>query len=246
MRSAKYIVHREHDFSSAVDKIASGFFRIISYIGDHEKNKPKWRLHRSVILALGINSDISKEYRHLVKSILTDQNSLTIDSWTNYRDTFMKIARALCVGDIDENKATEYLTWCEEENPSIGGLPIVGNAPSPNVYYFGEGERNLGIRLGTIHSVKGQTHLATLLLSTFMRKHHFSSLMPWLLGNKSHLSEAGKEDRRRLLQTYVAMTRPSHMVCLAIPKSSFSQDGDLCEAVSVLENKGWTIRTLFS
>src|SRR5260370_27733493 len=41
------------------------------------------------------------------------------------------------------------------------------------------------IRVGSIHSVKGETHTATLVLDTFYYKHSYAALKPWLLGQKS-------------------------------------------------------------
>lgn len=100
------------------------------------------------------------------------------------------------------------------------------------------------IKLGSIHSVKGETHTATLVLDSFFHKHHLSELKPWLLGKKSGGSTIRKgktvwEGPRilgRLKLHYVAMTRPTHLLCLAMRWDAFDE-GEL----DILTERGWTI-----
>lgn len=91
------------------------------------------------------------------------------------------------------------------------------------------------MRVGSIHSVKGETHSATLVLDTFYRKHHLTMLKPWLLGKQSGGS-GSKTLLSRLRQHYVAMTRPSHLLCLAMREDCLSET-DLAE----LKNRGWRV-----
>lgn len=65
----------------------------------------------------------------------------------------------------------------------------------------------------------------------FFYQHHLSELKPWLLGDReggSHQSARGKtvpEGTRtlgRLKLHYVAMTRPTHLLCLAMHKNAFN------------------------
>jgi len=112
----------------------------------------------------------------------------------------------------------------------------------PNVYrVVHECGRRVDIRLGSIHSVKGQTHLATLLLNTFWNGHSSKKLLPWILGNKANGGKAKAQNRDRLLQTYVAMTRPSHLVCLAVPRSALGDDAALNGHVETLKARGWHV-----
>ena len=101
------------------------------------------------------------------------------------------------------------------------------------------------IRLGSIHSVKGETHTATLVLESFFHDHHLKELKPWLLGAKTGGSSRGPKGRLvregtrmigRLKLHYVAMTRPTHLLCLAMRADAF-EDGEL----GVIETRGWTV-----
>ena len=115
------------------------------------------------------------------------------------------------------------------------------NAPGPNVYRVTEGERSVDIRLGSIHSVKGQTHLATLLMNTFWHQHSARWMMPWLVGDKVNGQGAGVRDSQRLRHCYVAMTRPSHLLCLAVPCSALGRDTVACDNAEALMNRGWRV-----
>jgi hypothetical protein len=101
------------------------------------------------------------------------------------------------------------------------------------------------IRLGSIHSVKGETHTATLVLDTFFHAHHLNELKPWLLGARSgglkvKAKGAPQLESARLLGRlklhYVAMTRPSHLLCVAMRKDAFTDD-----ELGVLKGRGWSV-----
>ena len=162
--------------------------------------------------------------------------------WNRRKDGIMAIATALCVGDTDTARSARFLAW-PKDDPSLDGT----SAPPPadagaNVFRISDGNGNIDIRLGSIHSVKGQTHLATLLLSTNWYKQHSAvRLMPWLLGQRANGAKAGKQDLQRLLHTYVAMTRPSHLLCLAVPRSALGDGKIADQTVAVLTGKGWRL-----
>ena len=162
--------------------------------------------------------------------------------WNRRKDGIMAIATALCAGDTDTARAARFLAW-PKDDPSLDGT----SAPPPadagaNVFRVSDGNGNIDIRLGSIHSVKGQTHLATLLLSTNWYKQHSAiRLMPWLLGQRANGAKAGKQDLQRLLHTYVAMTRPSHLLCLAVPRSALGDGKIADQTVAMLTGKGWRL-----
>jgi DNA helicase II / ATP-dependent DNA helicase PcrA len=68
--------------------------------------------------------------------------------------------------------------------------------------------------------------------------------MPWLLGKKKNGAGAGKQDRQRLLHAYVAMTRPSHLLALAVPRSALGGEQDIDETAAELMGRGWRIAEL--
>ena len=86
------------------------------------------------------------------------------------------------------------------------------------------------------HSVKGETHTATLVLETFFYKHHLSELKPWLLGRKTGAVDGPAIVQGRLRLHYVAMTRPSTLLCLAMRDDSLSADEK-----EALSRRGWRL-----
>jgi DNA helicase-2/ATP-dependent DNA helicase PcrA len=58
-------------------------------------------------------------------------------------------------------------------------------------------------------------------LDTFFRAHNLAKLKPSLLGKKSGKGTEDSAIMRRLKQHYVAMTRPTHLLCLAMREDAF-------------------------
>jgi len=91
-----------------------------------------------------------------------------------------------------------------------------------NIYKHGKA--NIEIQISTIHKVKGETHTATLVLETFKKGYDISQLIK-LLQNKK---KSGLEAKKKLL--YVAMSRPTHLLCLAIHNNLTDTDIEILKA----------------
>ncbi len=50
-----------------------------------------------------------------------------------------------------------------------------------------------------------------------------------------------RRSTQRLLQTYVAMTRPSHLLCLAIPRFALGGGDAIDRNIQTLKCKGWRV-----
>jgi hypothetical protein len=105
-----------------------------------------------------------------------------------------------------------------------------------NVFRYPQHSPKVEVRVGSIHSVKGETHTATLILDTYYRKHHLETLKPWLVRKKSGGGSENNTLHLRLRQHYVAMTRPSHLVCLAMREDCLTNAD-----VAALQNCGWRV-----
>lgn len=84
------------------------------------------------------------------------------------------------------------------------------------------------IKIETIHSVKGETHDSTLVLETKYYKYDLSYFF----------TNPGKPSYSKLKKEldYVAVSRPRHLLCLAIQKSELGED-----IKSELQEIGWVI-----
>jgi len=77
----------------------------------------------------------------------------------------------------------------------------------------------LQIELNTIAGIKGETHTATLVLETFYRKHNIENAIQHKLGE----AKPDKNTQKRIKHLYVAMTRPTSFLCLALPKFKYEE-----------------------
>lgn len=124
------------------------------------------------------------------------------------------------------------------------------NNQKPNNYLEYEHDNiQFKIDIATIHSVKGETHTGTLYLETSYYGYETNKVSGrstdnaflQLLKNNSRSEPFKDKIKETLKMAYVGMSRPTHLLCVAIHKSSFSDfEGDK----QGLENAGWEVITL--
>lgn len=242
VRVAQAFVRDGRDLAPGVDKIASGLVRLARRVGGAELLGRRAPRHRVLVEALAMNAEATSAYRRLLRAFLIDWETLTVASWERHQSDILLVAAGLGESGTSPNPQDGFLRW-DQQDPSLA-VPAAASPedPGPNVYRFNDGAgRSVDIRLGSVHSMKGQTHLATLLLSTYWYDHSAKRMLPWLLGEKVNLNGAGARDCARLRQTYVAMTRPSHLVCLAVPRFVLGDDEELTKHVVTLKERGWHV-----
>jgi len=115
---------------------------------------------------------------------------------------------------------------------------------SNRFHYPNHENPDISIRLGSIHSVKGQNHTATLVLDTFLNgrngKTCLDYMKSWILGDSTGKGKEGPENTKRLKLHYVAMTRPTHLLCLAMKYDSFTGN----EIDNLKGRDRWNIKVL--
>ena len=103
-------------------------------------------------------------------------------------------------------------------------------------------DRLVEIEIGTVASMKGETHLATLVLESLghpSRRFDLAEALPVLAGLKVRdpkISEAVLSQFRSL---YVGMSRPTSFLCLAVNQARVSTD-----CIAALQRKGWKVEIL--
>ena len=104
------------------------------------------------------------------------------------------------------------------------------------------------VRIGTIHSVKGETHRSTLLVESFNRwgrdlpekDPQITPVVKSIISNPEVAGEAATNQISYVeKQIYVALSRPTHLAALALPVEEFNTND-----VEVLENMGWRVLNL--
>lgn len=100
-------------------------------------------------------------------------------------------------------------------------------------------DNGIVIEVGTVHSVKGETHFATLYLETEYHKGHDGSrLVEFLKGNRPADQLRKAYHKQNLKIMHVAFSRPTHLLAFACQASSIAGHED------DLQNNGWQIRTV--
>lgn len=114
-----------------------------------------------------------------------------------------------------------------------------------NRYEFPDKDPRVAIDVGTIHSAKGQTHTATLVLETFSWVHDIGDLLDWLVGERCGVGKE-RQSRRldRLRLVYTAMTRPTHLLCLAMRERVLDANGNRKETIEAFRSRGWQVKLL--
>lgn len=133
---------------------------------------------------------------------------------TYVNNTFIKI--------FDKDTLQKSSDFLNNENAS----PQVIENTQNNIY----SEEDINIEITTIHSVKGQTHCATLYLESFYDKdgrgenaksYESERLANAFLG--SFITDGGKRVQQSLKMTYVGFSRPTNLLCVAIHKDRFNK-----------------------
>jgi DNA helicase II / ATP-dependent DNA helicase PcrA len=95
------------------------------------------------------------------------------------------------------------------------------------IYSFGTNGQEVQIHFDTIHGVKGETHSATLYLETFNRVYDIGSkILEFIISSERQRVRQRANDafRKRLPLGYVAMTRATHFICLAVHKDRYTEN----------------------
>lgn len=183
-------------------------------------------------------------YLALQEIILTNQGNIAPAVWAaeafpHVEAVVKQLSGAAALG-------TDVVRFLAAQQPeAILAGEVANLARSDNLFAYPADAPQVRIRLGSIHSVKGETHTATLVLDSFFHNHQLSELKPWVLGAKSGGSTINKKGNPvfegprilgRLKLHYVAMTRPTHLLCLAMRKDAFGE-GEL----ETLMGRGWAV-----
>lgn len=148
---------------------------------------------------------------------------------------------------LGKQRNDEAKAFCRWSTDFRGGVTSEGTfyGRPPNRYRFPEQTPSVEIEVGTIHSAKGQTHTATLVLETFSYKHDIGDLFDWLVGDKRGAERKdGVQRLDRLRLIYTAMSRPTHLLCLAMRNEVLEATRDRNATVDALQGRGWKLKFL--
>lgn len=108
------------------------------------------------------------------------------------------------------------------------GLIDAEQSESKNLYSY----EDLNIEIATVHSVKGETHTATLYLETCYHKHEAEHCLDAFLGKRTEYKKIKKQASKMM---YVGFSRPTHFLCFAALKDR------LHNKIEELQVVGWKV-----
>jgi hypothetical protein len=231
-------------FGEAVNDIGFAALQLLRLqVGDVPASV-RTRYHRVVIEKLGPVA--ASTYTALILELLEHQAPVNPRGWISHKARFLALLSLLGGGQAPSPAALSFLSWplrlhtgltLQERGKSLG---------QANTYHHESGGRGVDICLGSIHSVKGETLLATLLLDVF-NQHFFSKSLISPLRNLPPTKKdkkPGVHDLKHRRLAYVAMTRPTHLLCLAVRASTLGLGADADQCVQELEAQGWQVRKI--
>jgi DNA helicase II / ATP-dependent DNA helicase PcrA len=225
----------QHETHAMVEKIAEGFLRLSDFTtGEKSRARPKYP-HRHILQLLEISPEIREQYQNLIVQFTVKQEIPTMETWRcHFRGIVRSIAEAIA-GSLLSEEADVFLMW--DNKPVTPETPSDASRSQNNIFRYRKNGREVSIQAGSIHSVKGQTHTATLVLETYWHEHNLQHLLPWLTKKKIGWKKADKvRQEARLKLHYVAMTRPTHLLCLAMKQGVLND-----EQMNALRTRGWRL-----
>lgn len=241
---ARRYAMREPTAASAVELLASCLVNLGTLAFPGSMVKLKGRHQAAVGEKLNAKPQALAHYRECLQLILFVPTEMTQQDWIKViAPKLLLLAAALhdAEGVAVDLPAHQYLAWdtspAATEAGESGGSLI-------NTYRFQDGADGVDIRMSSIHSEKGKTHAATLILETFRKTHFIQKLMPWLEGKTTAAKRPQETAKKDMMLMYVGMTRPSHMLCLAVRQSSLGEGATGEKRRTALKAAGWSILEL--
>jgi DNA helicase-2/ATP-dependent DNA helicase PcrA len=202
-----------------VELLAEGIIALARRVDPLVSVSSHQRKHRYLMELLSAKPETRAAYSELVTSFAANRTIPSPDEWNGKWVAIVKSVAGEIIGSaIDASRAAEFLEW---EQATVTTL-----RQRDNRFKYPAQSPAVEVRLGSIHSVKGETHTATLVCDTYFRAHHLKTIKPWLLATKSGGGQESRLGQSRLKQHYVAMTRPTHLLCLAMREDALA-DGEI-------------------
>ena len=104
---------------------------------------------------------------------------------------------------------------------------------SNNSYKYSSGTTEIEIEVSTIHGVKGETHTATCYLETYFYDYDIKRIINYMKGDNTEPIQ--KRVIQNLKMAFVGMSRPSHLLCVAVQRDSIPGQEE------ALRRSGWDV-----
>lgn len=226
--------HLSGEVHHVVEKVADGILRLARLSNPTANLGNRKRKHRYVLELLVDNPEARATYCDLVTFLAVEQGVPAAVDWASKWSVAITFLAGVIGGvQASPETANAFLDWPLADHQAPDGI---SSHERDNLFRYPAANPKVQIRVGSIHSVKGETHTATLVMETFYHGHHLKTLKPWLLRQRTGKGNEQVRNLSRLKQHYVAMTRPSHLLCLAMREDAFTS-----EELAQLKSISWRV-----
>ncbi|MGS1016140.1 UvrD-helicase domain-containing protein [Allosphingosinicella humi] len=206
------------DIHPVIERVAEAMLHLAAILNPAVRHPRRASCHRQVTALLGSDVAMLDLYRRMSFALATGRRPATAEKWSKWCEQILRIAAPLLRG-AEAGEAGSFLDWVPDQTFEPGRLPR-----RDNVFRHEAIEPLIEVKVGTIHSVKGETHKATLVLDTYFSGSHLDRIKAWLIGDRIGVKSSDRINvRKSLKQHYVAMTRPTDLLCVAMRTSSFTE-----------------------
>jgi DNA helicase II / ATP-dependent DNA helicase PcrA len=192
--------------------------------------------HRTILERLTSKEDACRSYVALINDLIDLKGDADYAAWIiSWRAEIEKIGAALADAPVTSQECVLFVN----DPANLEPIGKAGVRETVNIFEHPKNSPKVSVRLNSIHAVKGETHTATLVLESFYYDYHLQSLKDWLLGQTAGAEGQAIRTKQRLKLHYVAMSRPSHLLCLAIRRQTFGGS-----EMEILKSQGWNLITI--
>lgn len=239
VRMARQLLEQRGECAEPYAMLSSAF---LSLLHRHEARAADGaRFSRAGLRETLYASGTLAEFDELLRDLCLSGDEVDEARWGHYTKQIAAALRTIVQlpGSVD---AAQFMNWRAPAPPQGAGTAR-GLARRDNVFRHQQFGRTVSIEVTTIHSVKGQTHAATLVLETFWQRNGYDigDALGWIFdGNQKtpRNRNSGPHRTERLKRLYVAVTRPTDLLCLAVHRNRFPQpvrDALTCEGWAVTD-----------
>lgn len=228
-RTGKAAFQRSNSYDSYLESISCGLRKIIN-TECSEKIPSTGKAFNALLRSVPLGTDLTFRKEMLSLSRMPISSEKEWDMVIKQCNQILAHFFGVVTGPSD------VVAWKAESDNTLTNANSRLPYSEKNIYTYLDKEtgRMIKIRLASIHSVKGRTHLSTMVIETHWYNSNIQSIVPWLCNQQA--KKPGKRDEMRLKCHYVALTRAKGLICLALPKDSVT----LSQTKQLREN-GWNI-----
>jgi DNA helicase-2/ATP-dependent DNA helicase PcrA len=224
------------EVQSSLDSVRMALLKVLRVTGNDEiKRSRTWGdLAQRLDQSANRLSILNRIVRDLV---IEPPDILSEPHWGQFVTKLFHGLQPLLDGGVTEEgfRKTEYLAY---DAPFSPGEIASQSRNEGNTYESTIDGKTVRVELATIAGVKGETHLATLVLESFQQSaFDISEAIPYLCGNLDSTTVVNSRLQGQLRNLFVGVTRPTRLLCLAMHRERLSEDYRVA-----LTNMGWVLR----